>query len=159
MLLADAERSHCDAVLVIQPNKNLSWNQTKLLFLFLGLCLTAVACYFLSLGAWLVVPFAGLELLVIGLGLYMQCCHSHKQQVIEIGAEDITISDGREKTQPASFPRAWLKIVQTRDPHGWYPSRLFIGSHGKFIEIGEYLIESERNMLANNLRCAIQQGS
>lgn len=156
MLLANAESSCSDAVLVVKPNKNLSWNQTKLVFLFLALCLTAIACYFLSLGAWLVVPFAGLELLVIGLGLYLQCRHAHQQQVIQIGVNNISISDGRKRAQQARFPRAWLKIVQTRDPHGWYPSRLFIGSHGKFIEIGKYLIESERNKLANNLRCAIQ---
>ena len=33
---------------------------------------------------------------------------------------------------------------------------LFIGSHGKYVEIGKYLIESERETLANNLRCTIQ---
>ena len=156
MLLTDAECSRCDAVLVIQPNKSLSWNQTKLVILFLGLCVTAIACYFLSLGAWLVVPFAGLELLVIGLGFYLQCCHAHKRQVIKVGNDEISFSDNRKSAQQVRFPRAWLKIIHTHDPHGWYPSRLFIGSHGKFIEIGEYLIESERKMLANHLRCAIQ---
>lgn len=156
MIRADAKCSRHDAVWVIQPNRNLSWNKTKLVFLFLALCLTAIACYFLSLGAWLVVPFAGLELLVIGLGLYLQCCHAHQQQLIQIDADTITISNGREVEQPTCFPKAWLKIVQTCDPKGWYPSRLFIGAHGEFIEIGKYLIESERDTLADNLRCAIQ---
>jgi uncharacterized membrane protein len=156
MLLANAECSRGDALVVIQPNRNLSWDKTKLVFLFLAFCLTAIACYFLSLGTWLVVPFACLEMLVIGCGLYLQCCHAHQQQVIKIDANSLSITDSRARTQPVSFPGAWLKIVQTCDPKGWYPSRLFIGSHGRFREIGKYLIESERNVLANNLRCAIQ---
>ncbi|MEN8167330.1 MAG: DUF2244 domain-containing protein [Pseudomonadota bacterium] len=156
MVLADAECNRHGVVLVIQPNRNLSWNKTKLVFLFLALCLTAVAGYFLSLGAWLVVPFAGLELLVIGLGLYLQCCHAHQQQVIQIDNDSISVHAGRQGPEQACFPKAWSKIVQTHDPKGWYPSRLFIGSHGNFIEIGKYLIESERDTLAKNLRCAIQ---
>ena len=156
MLLAHAECSRRDAVLVIQPNRNLSWGKTKLVLVFMALCLTSIGCYFLYHGAWLVVPFVGLELLVIGIGLYMQCCHAHQQQVIRIDAHNVSISDRRAGTEPVRFPRAWLSIVETHDPSGWYPSRLCIGSHGKFIEIGNYLTDSERHLLADNLRCATQ---
>ncbi|MDJ0807666.1 MAG: DUF2244 domain-containing protein [Gammaproteobacteria bacterium] len=141
---------------MIEPNRQLSWKTTKRVFLALALCLGGVAWYFTSLGAWLVIPFTGLELLLIGLGLYLHCCHSHQQQVIQIDAESVSICDGRLGAQQASFPRAWAKIIQTRDPKGWYPSRLFIGSHGQFVEIGKFLIEGERDTLADNLRCAIQ---
>ncbi|MGD8588839.1 MAG: DUF2244 domain-containing protein [Chromatiales bacterium] len=144
-----------DAVLVIQPNRNLSWKTTKRVFLFIASCLLIVACYFYSLGAWLVTPFVGLELLIIGLGLYLQCLNAHRQQIIQIDEETISLSDCKGR-QIASFPRAWLKVVQTRDPRGWYPSRLFIGSHGRYVEIGKNLVENERNRLADNLRCAIQ---
>ncbi len=106
--------------------------------------------------AWLVLPFAGLELLVIGAGLYYQSCHAHQQQIIRIDADSISISNGKEGVEPVYFSRAWSKLVHTRDPSGWYPSRLFIDSHGKFIEIGKCLIESERDALADNLRCTIE---
>ena len=156
MLLPAAEGSRCEAVLGIPPHTSRAWNQPTLVILVLGRGGTALACYGLRLGAGLVVPFAGLELLVIGLGYYLQCCHAHKRQVSKVGNDEISFSDNRKSAQQVRFPRAWLKIIHTHDPHGWYPSRLFIGSHGKFIEIGEYLIESERKMLANHLRCAIQ---
>jgi uncharacterized membrane protein len=156
MLQEDGQRSGDDAVWLIQPNRNLSWQKTKLAFLLLGFCIAAVAIYFASLGAWLVVPFAGLELLLLGIALYLQCCHAHQQQVIKIDADTVSICDGRREKVEASYPRAWSRVVQTRDPRGWYPSRLFIGAHGRFIEIGSYLIESERDLLADNLRCALQ---
>jgi uncharacterized membrane protein len=105
---------------------------------------------------WLVLPFAGIELLVIGFGLYLHSCHAHHQQVIRVDGDSISISDGKKGVQQACFPRAWSKVVHTRDPAEWYPGRLFIGSHGEYIEIGKYLIESERETLANNLRCTIE---
>jgi uncharacterized membrane protein len=154
MVTADTQGGP-DSVLVIQPNRNLSWKTTKLVFLFITSCLLAVAGFFLSLGAWLVTPFVGLELLVIGIGLYLQCLTAHRRQIIQIDEETISLTDCKGR-QLASFPKAWLKIIQTRDPRGWYPSRLFIGSHGRYVEIGKNLIESERNSLADNLRCAIQ---
>lgn len=156
MLLEDAQRKRDDVVWLIQPNRSLSWQNTKLTFLLLGTSIAAVAGYFASLGAWLVVPFAGLEVLLIGLALYLQCCHAHQQQIIKIDADTISVCDGRREQIQASYPRAWSRVVQTRDPRGWYPSRLFIGAHGRFIEIGKYLIESERDLLADNLRCALQ---
>ena len=156
MLLAKAQSNDHDLVLLIQPNRNLTWNETRLVFLFLAFCVVAVAVYFLTLGAWLVMPFAGIELLVIGFGFYLHSCHAHQQQVIRIDAHNISVVDAREDGPQFCFPRSWVKVVHTGDPEGWYPSRLFIGSHGKYIEIGKFLIESERETLADNLRCTIQ---
>lgn len=156
VLLAKAQCNDHALVLLIQPNRNLTWKETRLVYLFLAFCVAAVAVYFLTLGAWLVLPFAGLELLVIGFGFYLHSCHAHQQQAVRIDANNISVVDAGEVGTELCFPRAWVKIVQTGDPAGWYPSRLFIGAHGKYIEIGKYLIESERETLANNLRCTIQ---
>lgn len=156
MVLADVAESNRHAlVLLIQPTRSLTWNKTKLLFLFFALCLSGVTFYFISLGAWLVAPFTGLELLIIGLGLYLHCCSSRQQQIIQVDADNIAIYH-QSLESPVCFPKAWSKIVHTRDPEGWYPSRLFIGSHGRFVEIGKNLVESERDALADNLRCALQ---
>jgi uncharacterized membrane protein len=154
MLIADTQGGP-ETVLVIQPNRNLSWKTTQQVFLFFTLCLLGVGYYFARLGAWPVIPFVGIELLVIGIGLYLQCLSAHRRQVIQIEADTISLRDCRGR-QLASFPRAWLKIVQTQDPKGWYPSRLFIGSHGRYVEIGKNLVENERKRLAENLRWVIQ---
>ncbi len=96
MLLANTHSNGHELELLIQPNRNLSWNETRLVFLFLGLCIAVVAVYFVILGAWLVLPFAGLELLVIGAGLYFQSCHAHRQQVIRVDADSISISNAKQ---------------------------------------------------------------
>jgi uncharacterized membrane protein len=90
------------------------------------------------------------------LSIYLRYCALQFSNAIRIDADNVSVVDAREDGPQLCFPWAWLKIVHTGDPEGWYPSRLFIGSHGKYIEIGKYLIESERETLANNLRCTIE---
>ena len=142
-------------VYTIEPNRSLSWRQSKWLFLVLSGCLLLVSLYFASLGAWLVLPFTGLEILIVGLAIYCQSCCAHRKQYIRIDQNQVEISDSRRPVPQACFPRAWSQIVQIRDRKGWYPSRLLVGSHGKFVEVGKDLVEDERNSLAHQLRCAI----
>jgi uncharacterized membrane protein len=144
-----------EAVLIVQPNRNLSWNQSKWLFLFLALCISLVGLYFLSLGAWLIIPFTGLEILIVGIAFYCQSLCAHSHEIIRIDATHVRVNNNRNHLSGKCFQKAWLQIIQNRDPKGWYPSRLIIGSHGEYIEIGKNLMEEEREMLANNLRNAI----
>lgn len=144
------------AVLVVQPNRSLTWNQSKWLFLLLALCIGLVGLYFLSLGAWLVLPFTGLEILIVGVAIYCQSYSAHKKEIIHIDATHVRVSDNHNRQADRCFHKAWLKIIQRHDPKGWYPSRLLIGSHGEYIEVGKNLLEEEREMLANNLKNAIE---
>ncbi|MCM8857055.1 MAG: DUF2244 domain-containing protein [Candidatus Thiodiazotropha sp.] len=157
MVLRANQNSDADeAVLIIQPNRNLTWNQSKWLFLFFAFSIGLVGSYFYSLGAWLVLPFAGLEIVIVGIAIYCQSCCAHSQQVISIDGTHVRIRDNQNAQAEKCFHKAWLKIIQNQDPKGWYPSRLLIGSHGEYIEIGKNLVEEEREMLANNLRSAIE---
>jgi uncharacterized membrane protein len=156
VLRADQAFDSDESVLVIQPNRNLTWNQSKWLFLFLSACIGLVSLYFISLGAWLVLPFTGLEILIVGIAIYCQSCCAHRLEIIHIDATHVRISDNRNLRAEKCFHKAWLKIIQNHDPKGWYPSRLLIGSHGEYIEIGKNLLEEDREMLATNLRNAIE---
>ncbi|MCU7815493.1 MAG: DUF2244 domain-containing protein [Candidatus Thiodiazotropha sp. (ex Lucinoma kastoroae)] len=60
MVLRANQNSDADeAVLIIQPNRNLTWNQSKWLFLFFAFSIGLVGIYFYSLGAWLVLRWVG----------------------------------------------------------------------------------------------------
>lgn len=143
-------------VFTIEPNRNLNWQQSKWLIFFLAGCVALVSLYFASLGAWLVLPFSGLEILIIGCTIYSQSCCAHRRQVVRVDHSLIEIEDLRKPHSSKTFPKAWSKVVQTHDRTGWYPSRLLIGSHGEYVEIGNNLIEDERELLADQLRCAIE---
>jgi uncharacterized membrane protein len=159
MVVRDAIPSTGELIFVLRPNCSLSWPRTRIVLLALLACLTAVAAYFTAKGAWLVLPFAGLEALVLIAGFYLCARRGATREQIRIDEKEIAIDEGGRRLRPvARFPRYWGQVSLVKDPRGWYPSRLYIGSHGRFAEIGQALVESERACLAEELEELIRQG-
>jgi len=133
----------------VRPNCALSWRMTKYVVLCFACCFSAIGVYFASLGAWLVLPFAGLELVVLAGGFYLSSLAGHSREVIEIqGAVVRVLRGGRRLEQVAVFPANWTQVALQRDPRGWYPSRLLLRCHGRGFEIGANVVEEEREELA-----------
>jgi uncharacterized membrane protein len=61
----------------------------------------------------------------------------------------------RQKSQHGETSRTlnryWAQIKLSGGSH-WYPSRLLVGSHGKFVEIGAALTEEDRIRTAKELQ-------
>jgi uncharacterized membrane protein len=133
----------------LRPNCSLSWRWVKRLLVGLAVCMAAVSAYWVTLGAWLVVPFTGLEFLVLGLGFYLCSVAGHSREVIEIDGADLRVLRGhRRLAEAARFPRYWTRVTLLRDPRGWYPSRLVLRCHGRRCEVAARLVEAEREDLA-----------
>ena len=142
---------------VIQPNRSMSWRH--LLVAYLGICmvLLAVGIGFLAAGLPLVLPFSGLEMLLLGVGFYLSAWRGGVQEVVIIGAGTVVVEAGRKRPETRErFQRQWARVVLERRRGGWYPSRLLIRSHGRQVEIGKFLNEQERRGLALELRNAMQ---
>jgi len=136
----------------VRPNCALSWRATKYLVLFFACCFGAVGVFFASIGAWLVLPFAGLELVVLAGGFYFSALAGHAREVIEIQGPVLRVMRGRRRLdEVASFPANWTQVLLRRDPRGWYPSRLLLRCHARRLEIAAMIVEAEREELATAL--------
>jgi len=117
---------------------------------FLGILLLtmSIATGFAWLGAWLVLPFAGFEMLVLAGVLYLMDVRARRYELISIYPErvDVLRSDGRGE-QVFSFQRYWVRtrIIPVRPGDR---ERLLIHSHGSGVEVGEFLDDQERRALA-----------
>ncbi len=141
-----------DSVFTLTPNSSLSWRGVKLAFLVLFASLFGVAAYFVSIGAWLVAPFTGLEAVVLGAGMYLSARRGATREIIRIGEDTVAVYRGRKTIhEVARFQRCWARVKLSQDPKNWYPSKLFLGSHGWVTEIGSDLIDNERTQLARDL--------
>ena len=153
--MVDVERNgHAECRFVLRPNRSLSW-QGSLIFFF-SLCLVSgiIAIGLALLGYWLVLPFTGLELLALGISLYVVARRCYQCEVICITGDAVPIEKGIEHPQERwTFSRIWARVVLERYPTSWYPSRLLIRSHGRAVEIGRFLNEEERQRLAGELTC------
>ncbi|HRY19251.1 MAG TPA: DUF2244 domain-containing protein [Candidatus Competibacteraceae bacterium] len=147
--------TECQYCFVLRPNRSLSWRQTVMVFASFCVITLALVLPLVAMGFWPVLPFAGLELLAVGTGLYLVACRCHEREVICIAADTIRIERGRRKPeQSLTLARAWAHVVLKACPRQWYPSRLLIRVHGQTVEVGRFLVEEERRQLAKDLnRC------
>jgi uncharacterized membrane protein len=127
------------------------------LFFFAGIAAVSltVAGFFVLSGFWPVLPFAGLELGLLGWALASSLKRRHWTQTIEIDAARVVVETrGPRGTERHEYPRHWAS-VKLSSPPGWYPARLLLGSHGRMIEVGAFLTEEERRRLHDRLRALI----
>ena len=141
---------------VLRPNSSLNWKGNLLFFAWMATVTLGIGLMFALMGAWMVLPFAGLELLALGTGLYLTACRSMDVEVVSIHEDVIEVCKGRWGLESiVRIQRCWARVSLERSSHDWYPKRLLIWSHGKGVEIGCFLSEIERKNLARELRQAV----
>ncbi len=137
---------------LLRPNCSLPWSGVVRFYLGMVAVSFSIAGAFALNGAWLVLPFAGLEMLVLGAALYSVARRCACWQLITIDADTINIYVSVTAEVPlATFKRAWARLELQSDERRWYPPRLTIRSHGQVVEIGHCLNEVERRSLAGKL--------
>ena len=142
---------------VVMPNKAMPWDQLVLIYSIIASFTIGVALGFFSQGLTLVLPFAGLEVVALGAALYISAWRGGVKEVISVTGDKIRIEIGHDSPEQShELQRAWAQVVLQRPWNSWYPSRLYIRSHGRQVEIGRFLNESERQGLAKELQKLIK---
>jgi uncharacterized membrane protein len=137
---------------VLRPNQSMSWRALAYFYMSLVLLSFTLAGGLALLGFWPVVPFAGLEMLILGIVLYLVARRGGRCEVISLKSDTVLIEKGRYRPEQSwIFLRIWAKVILEHCPKQWYPSRLLIRSHGRGVEIGQFLNEDERQRLAKEL--------
>ena len=143
--------------IMVMPNRAMPWQHIMVIYLLVSGVTISIAFSFFTQGFTLILPFAGLELLALGVVLYISAWRSNIKEVVNIGEEKIRIEIGRDVPEKIyELDKAWANIVLERSWNNWYPSRLLLRSHGRQLEIGKFLNEQERQCLAIELNKAIK---
>ena len=102
-----------------------------------------------SQGNVLAPVFALLELGVVTYCLLRVWRTSGEGQIITLTPSRLQITATR--TRSAQFHPYWVRVrLEAGRWRGW-PSRLLLGSHGRVVEVGRFLNEAERRLLAQRL--------
>ncbi len=153
----DAGRSACRVE--IRPNRSLSWKGAQAVVCGIALVSFTIAGAFASLGYWLLLPFAGLEIAALAAGFYLASLRSHEREEIAIDEASVALRrGGRVLHTLFHAPRAWARIHLDPSRYRGHPSRLLLCSQGREVEIGAGLSEVERTRLARLLRDRLQGG-
>ena len=142
---------------LVRPNCSLSWRNLVRFYLGIVCVSFTIAIAFALQGAWLVLPFAGLEMLVLGIALYSVARRASHWQMVSVRDDAIEFVEHDSKHERhQTFQRAWARVELEQSMIRGYPSRLTIRSHGRAVEIGGWLNEEDKAYLARELSLAIR---
>jgi len=95
-----------DFEIIARPNSSLTAKGRVYAVMIIAAFSLAVAIAFSLIGAWFVLPFAGLELVGIGYAFYFIHCHSQDYESIVIVGDEVSVE---KKTTKLSVE--WFLIV------------------------------------------------
>ena len=132
-------------------------------FCALKICIAILTCVIFLIaiisalfGAWLVLPFAGLEIALLVVGARISFLHNKDADSLAISERFVHLTKHRKTHKTVhSFVRHWTIVRIKAGANRHEPAQLQIGSHGRFLEFGEFLTEkSKRRLYAHLTQCA-----
>lgn len=153
MFATHIDASGCSAQIVVRANQSLSWRGNLTVLASLGVVMAVIATGFAFAGLWMVLPFAGVELLALAIALYVTCRRLASNEVISLSPKSVQVETGyRYPVNRRRVQRHWARIDLHTGRSAAERSRLYIRSHGQAIEVGACLTDEEREKLACELR-------
>ncbi|MEE9447108.1 MAG: DUF2244 domain-containing protein [Arenicellales bacterium] len=142
----------------IKPNHSLSRDGTMKVIWVTVLVLGLFALRFAMMGFWLVIPFLVIDFLAVAVAFYSIRKKCSVYESVKIDSQQLQIFHHEAKRSKSwAFDLHWVKLDLQQHEHPWQPSRLLVGSHGKWIEFAGFLTNEERASLSLELKHAINE--
>jgi uncharacterized membrane protein len=136
----------------VRPNCSLTVRGARLFFASACVVPFGMGGFLALKGFWPILPFAGLEMLLLAWALKVSLERRFHSQTVTVTESDVSVeSRGRRLRERVVFPRHWAQVKLRRPAASLHPSRLTIESHGRQCELGSFLTEEERRGLALRL--------
>lgn len=140
-----------DFKMMTRPNCSLSVTGQKRVFALIALFTLTVAFGFSLIGAWMVMPFAGLELLALAAAFIYLNGSSDDYESITIKGDSLVVETcSRKRVERVEFNRYWVRVALKMFSGGL--QRLSLSSHGREVEFGRYMDDEQRLALARELK-------
>ena len=150
------ETTENNFLIEISPNYSLrGWNRIIFLCSLAFICLS-IGIFFFIMGAGLILPFAGLEVILVLTCFYISFRWSQQKEIIYISNEKIKLEKGRlikEKTWEEF--RNFVVLEVERNQHN--SDEFCFQSKGKRLYFGSFLNDDDKLILKNELKRIINQ--
>ena len=123
-------------------------------FVFLSIgCLTlTISVIFTILGAWPILPFAGLECLGLFLAWKWLKLHEEDHEHIHMKGNILSVNvKNGQNVKEETFNTDWVQVI-LEDRRPGCRMRLSLRSHGVDLEIGKLLGDNDKKKLAGDIR-------
>ena len=142
--------------ILIKPNQSISWKSGLVFVLVIAFTCLSIGLGFAYVGATLILPFAGLEVIFVGICTYLVLNKTSQQEVITLSKDRLIIEKGAYKLKKVwEYFRLWSYITVERPQHPWYPAHIVVTSKGERVPLGDFLTEQEKEELVSSLESII----
>jgi uncharacterized membrane protein len=142
---------------VLLPYRSLPPRGFHLLMLILGLISLAVGIGFVSVGAWPVIGFFGLDVALVYIAFRLNYRSARRSETIRLAGDAFTVErvDVRGERRMWRFQPFWLRVILEERGDEW--NRLLVASHGRSLVIGDIVTPAVRRELAASIREALRR--
>jgi uncharacterized membrane protein len=140
---------------VLLPHRSLASRNFRLLMGLLGLVSLAVGVGFVSIGAWPVIGFFGLDVGLVYLAFRLNYRSARQSETLRLAGHVFTVErvSVRGEHREWRFQPFWLRVIL--EERGDASNRLLLTSHGRSLVIGDFVPPPGRRELAATLREAL----
>lgn len=150
------EEKSCTTRLIVTANQSMSWKANLYLAASLGFISMGVAIAMATFGLWMVIPFAGLEVIFIVVCLYLTLKRLSRQEVITVNNDAITLEWGYNRPDVVvNLPRRWSRLSYQCKDSVFEVGELSLLAHGKRYPLGKCLNREEKKALHGELQAAL----
>ncbi len=152
---AGVQYSDDSGIVTVTIRSNREQNSKALLLgtIFLAVVLLCIGIIFAILGAWLILPFAGLELLLLCVCALIAGAQNQDNDRLAISDKYVHLTRNRRSNQTVnSFIRQWTRVLLQAGSTKHEPMKLLVGSHGQYREVGQHLVDHSKRRVHQQLK-------
>jgi uncharacterized membrane protein len=140
---------------VLLPHRSLPSRNFRLLMGLLGLISLAAGVGFVSIGAWPVIGFFGLDVALVYLAFRLNYRSARQSETLRLAGDAFTVErvGVRGERRIWQFQAFWLRVILEECPDS--SNRLIVASHGRSLVIGDFVAPAIRRELAVTIRQAL----
>tara|TARA_B110001454_G_scaffold138541_1_gene128729 strand:- start:82 stop:585 length:504 start_codon:yes stop_codon:yes gene_type:complete len=142
--------------ILLRPNQSISWRLSLIFIGFITITCLSIGIAFTFLGATLILPFAGLEVILVTVCVYLVLQKGYRQEVIIMTQDKLRIERGIGKSEKIwEYFRIWSYFLVERPTYPWYPAHIVVTSKGERVPVGGFLTEDEKEKFVISLESII----
>ncbi len=139
--------------IVLRPNRSASWQSNRRILAAIAGLNLVFASGFLAIGAWMILPFMGLELFLLWVLLRRVFGKLQIQQVIHINEQQLRIESGYFcAEQQWQWPQQHSGILVLEHQHPWAPLEISLCCRAKTVRVGAFLNREDSVELLSALK-------
>jgi uncharacterized membrane protein len=143
---------------IVKGNQSMSWRANLYLAASLGVICMGIAIGLATLGFWMVIPFAGAEIVLIVVCLYLTLKRLSRKEVITLNNDAIRLEWGYNQPDvTVNLPRQFSRLSYKCSESLFEVGDLSLCAHGKRYVLGSSLNREEKKELYTELKVALRQ--